>query len=47
VTPTLASDVDLVIVARPGLAEALNDEKLDWLEAELRELAGRASGGAA
>jgi hypothetical protein len=23
------------------------DEKLDWLEAELRELAGRASGGAA
>ena len=47
VTPTLASDVDLVIVARPGLAEALNDEKLEWLEAELRELAGRASGSAA
>ena len=44
VTPTLASDVDLVIVARPGLAEALNDEKLDWLEAEVRDLAGRASG---
>ena len=46
-TPTLASDVDLVIVARPGLAEALDEEKLDWLEAELRELAGRASGSAA
>jgi ribonuclease P protein component len=47
VTPTLASDVDLVIVARPGLAEALHEERLDWLEAELRELAGRASGSAA
>jgi ribonuclease P protein component len=47
VTPTLASDVDLVIVARPGLAEALDDQRLDWLEGELRELAGRASGGAA
>ena len=45
--PGLASDVDLVIVARPGLAEALAEERLDWLEAELRELAGRASGGSA
>ena len=44
VTPGLAADVDLVIVARPGLAEALAEEKLDWLEAELRELATRASG---
>jgi ribonuclease P protein component len=44
VTPGLAADVDLVIVARPGLAEALAEEKLDWLEAELRELASRASG---
>jgi ribonuclease P protein component len=47
VTPTLAADVDLVIVARPGLAEALGEEKLEWLEAELRELAGRAAGSAA
>ena len=47
VAPGLASDVDLVIVARPGLAEALAEERLDWLEAELRELAGRASGSAA
>ena len=47
VTPGLAADVDLVIVARPGLAEALDEERLDWLEAELRELAGRASGSAA
>jgi ribonuclease P protein component len=46
VTPTLASDVDLVIVARPGLAEALAEGTPDWLEAELRELAGRASGSA-
>jgi ribonuclease P protein component len=44
---TLAADVDLVIVARPGLAEALADERLDWLEAEVRELAGRASASAA
>ena len=44
VTPGLSSDVDLVIVARPGLAEALESEKLDWLEAEVRELAGKASG---
>ena len=47
VTPGLASDVDLVIVARPGLAEALAEERLDWLEAEVRELAARASGAAA
>jgi ribonuclease P protein component len=47
VTPGLAADVDLVIVARPGLAEALAEGRLDWLEAELRELAGRAGGGAA
>jgi ribonuclease P protein component len=47
VVPGLASDVDLVIVARPGLAEALAEERLDWLEAELRELAVRASGSAA
>jgi ribonuclease P protein component len=47
VTPGLAADVDLVIVARPGLAEALASERLDWLEAEVRELAGRASGSAA
>jgi ribonuclease P protein component len=47
VTPTLASDVDLVIVARPGLAEALDDQRLEWLETELRELATRASGSAA
>jgi ribonuclease P protein component len=47
VTPGLAADVDLVIVARPGLAEALDEQRLDWLEAELRELAGRASGSAA
>jgi ribonuclease P protein component len=47
VTPGLAADVDLVIVARPGLAEALGEERLDWLEAEVRELAGRASGGPA
>jgi ribonuclease P protein component len=46
VTPALAADVDLVIVARPGLAEALDDQKLSWLEAELRELAGRARGSA-
>ena len=44
VTPGLASDVDLVIVARPGLAEALVDERLEWLEAEVRELAQRAAG---
>ena len=47
VTPALAADVDLVIVARPGLAEALDEEKPAWLEAELRELAVRASGAAA
>jgi ribonuclease P protein component len=47
VTPGLAADVDLVIVARPGLAEALATERLDWLEAEVRELAARASGSAA
>ena len=47
VTPHLAADVDLVIVARPGLAEALVEERLDWLEAELRELAQRAAGSAA
>ena len=47
VTPGLANDVDLVIVARPGLAEALETEKLEWLESELRELAGKASGAAA
>jgi ribonuclease P protein component len=44
IAPGLAADVDLVIVARPGLAEALAEERLDWLEAELRELAARASG---
>jgi ribonuclease P protein component len=44
VTPGLAADVDLVIVARPGLAETLTDERLEWLESELRELATRASG---
>ena len=44
VVPGLAADVDLVIVARPGLAEALADERLEWLEAELRELAERAAG---
>ena len=44
VTPSLAADVDLVIVARPGLAEALAEERLDWLEAEVRELAERAGG---
>jgi ribonuclease P protein component len=47
VAPGLAADVDLVIVARPGLAEALAEERLDWLEAELRELATRARGSAA
>ena len=47
VTPGLSSDVDLVIVARPGLAEALAGERLDWLETEVRELADRASGSAA
>jgi ribonuclease P protein component len=47
VTPGLSADVDLVIVARPGLAEALASERLDWLEAEVRELADRASGSAA
>ena len=47
VTPGLAADVDLVIVARPGLAEALDEARLEWLEAELRELAGRASGSVA
>ena len=47
VTPGLSADVDLVIVARPGLAEALAGERLDWLEAEVRELADRASGSAA
>jgi ribonuclease P protein component len=46
VTPSLGADVDLVIVARPGLAEALAEERIDWLEAELRELAQRAAGGA-
>jgi ribonuclease P protein component len=46
VTPGLSADVDLVIVARPGLAEALAEERLDWLEAEVRELADRASGSA-
>ena len=45
VAPGLLADVDLVVVARPGLAEALAEERLDWLEAELRELAARASGG--
>jgi ribonuclease P protein component len=47
VTPSLAADVDLVIVARPGLAEALADERIDWLEAELRDLALRAAGSTA
>jgi ribonuclease P protein component len=47
VTPGLSADIDLVIVARPGLAEALAGERLDWLEAEVRELAERASGSAA
>jgi ribonuclease P protein component len=47
VVPGLAADVDLVIVARPGLAEALADERLEWLEAELRELAERAARSAA
>ncbi len=46
-TPGLAADVDLVIVARPGLAEALAEERIDWLEAEVRELALRAAGSAA
>jgi ribonuclease P protein component len=44
VTPSLAANVDLVIVARPGLAESLAEERIDWLEGELRELAQRASG---
>jgi ribonuclease P protein component len=44
VTPSLAANVDLVIVARPGLAESLAEERLDWLEAEVRELAERAAG---
>ena len=44
VLPGLAAGVDLVIVARPGLAEALAGERPEWLEAELRELAGRAGG---
>jgi ribonuclease P protein component len=44
VTPGLGADVDLVIVARPGLADALADERLDWLESEVRELATRAGG---
>ncbi|MDX6631351.1 MAG: ribonuclease protein component [Gaiellales bacterium] len=47
VAPGLAADVDLVIVARPGLAQALDEARLEWLEAELRELAGRASGSVA
>ena len=47
VAPGLGADVDLVVVARPGLAEALAEERLDWLEAEVRELAERASGSAA
>ncbi len=47
VAPSLAPDVDLVIVARPGLAEALADSHLDWLESELRELAERAGRSAA
>lgn len=47
VVPGLAADVDLVIVARPGLAEALADERLEWLEAEVRELAERAARSAA
>ena len=46
VAPGLGADVDLVVVARPGLAEALAEERLDWLEAELRQLAVRASGSA-
>jgi ribonuclease P protein component len=46
VAPGLGADVDLVVVARPGLAEALAEERLDWLESELRELAVRASGSA-
>jgi ribonuclease P protein component len=44
VTPGLAPDLDLVIVARPGLAEALGEERLEWLEGEVRELATRAGG---
>ena len=47
VLPSLGSGVDLVIVARPGLAEALAGEPADWLESELQELAVRASGSAA
>jgi ribonuclease P protein component len=44
IAPSLGADVDLVIVARPGLAEALAEEQIDWLEAQLRELAQRAGG---
>ena len=40
---SLLPAVDLVIVARPGLAEVLAEERLEWLEGELRELAARAS----
>jgi ribonuclease P protein component len=47
VLPGLGSGVDLVIVARPGLAEALAGERAGWLEGELQELAVRASGSAA
>lgn len=43
VAASLAAPVDLVIVARPGLAEALAEARLGWLETELRDLAGRAS----
>jgi ribonuclease P protein component len=47
VLPELGAGVDLVIVARPGLAEALAGERADWLERELHELAVRASGSGA
>jgi ribonuclease P protein component len=43
VAASLDAPFDLVIVARPGLAEVLAEERLEWLEAELRELAARAS----
>jgi ribonuclease P protein component len=39
----LDAPFDLVVVARPGLAEALPAGGVEWLEVELRELARRAS----
>ncbi|MDX6540487.1 MAG: ribonuclease protein component [Gaiellales bacterium] len=47
VAASLDAPLDLVVVARPGLAEVLAEERLEWLEAELRGLAARASGSSA